>query len=342
MNNRTDRRNLLKQTLAGASAAFLAVQSASAADAPAPTGGHPVTEEPAGAPQFSTYAFGANVWVRIDNRVFTCYRANADQKYPYFYPLTGPATGLPMTDETCEPWPHHRSVFFGCDRVNGANYWQEGNDRGQIVSRGPKLEPFGKPTTAGATGGMSAGEVIITDICDWRVPGQSPVIEDRRRYMITAPSRDLRLLDVDITVTAKVDIHITRTNHSLFGIRVARELAPVGGGMLINSNGQIGEKATFGRPAKWCGYQGKRLGIVESIAVMDHPDNPWAPDCPWFTRDYGNISPTPFLWIDEQKGWDLAAGKSIRLLYRVVVMKGGIEKTAMDGLWDAFAKAQRA
>ncbi|HPD28404.1 MAG TPA: PmoA family protein [Phycisphaerae bacterium] len=338
MNAHTDRRSLLKQTLAGAGAALLAGRSAAGADThPDAAGNRSADDEPAAAPEFSAYAFGANIWVRIDNRVFTCYRANADQKYPYLYPLTGPATGLSMTDETCEPWPHHRSVFFGCDRVNGANYWQEGNDRGQIVSRGPKLEPLKGRKDASAPGG-----VTITDICDWRVPGQSPVIEDRRRYTISAPSRDLRLLDVDITVTAKVDIHISRTNHSLFGIRAARELAPVGGGMLINSKGQIGEKATFGQPANWCGYQGRRLGIVESIVVMDHPNNPWAPDCPWFTRDYGNISPTPFLWIDEQKGWDLPVGKSIRMLYRVVVTKGEIEQAAMDRLWEAFAKAEQA
>lgn len=337
MNAHTDRRSLLKQTLAGAGAALLSSRFASGADAlPATAGEQAAAEEPSKTPEFSAYAFGANIWVRIDNRVFTCYRANVDQKYPYLYPLAGPATGLSMTDETCEPWPHHRSVFFGCDRVNGANYWQEGNDRGQIVSRGPKLEPL-----RNQKGSNAPGEVAITDICDWRVPGQSPVIEDRRRYTITAPSRDLRLLDVDITVTAKVDIHISRTNHSLFGIRAARELAPVGGGMLINSNGQSGEKATFGLPAKWCGYQGRRLGIAESIVVMDHPNNPWAPDCPWFTRDYGNISPTPFLWIDEQKGWNLPVGQSIRLRYRVVVTKGEIDQAAMDRLWEAFAKAEQ-
>lgn len=335
MTQRMNRRRLLQQTLAGAGGAVLVTQASPGAEKPATA---PARQAAAQTPSlgsgFVAYPFGANIWVRINNRVFTCYRANADQKYPYLYPLIGPATGLSMTDESCEPWPHHRSVFFGCDRVNGANYWQDSNERGQIVSRGSKVEAI-KP----GNDSLAAGEVIITDVCDWRVPGSAPVIEDRRRYRITAPSNDLRLLDVDITVAAKVDIHISKTNHSLFGIRAARELAPVGGGLLINSNGQTGEKDTLGKPAKWCGYQGARLGIVESIVVMDHPRNPWAPDCPWFTRDYGNISPTPFMWIDEKKGWDLPAGQSIRLRYRVAVTKGKIEKPAMDKLWDAFAEA---
>lgn len=325
----TSRRDMLRNTLAGAGGALAIARTLKGAEA---AGGQAAAEQQAaGLPQLSAYAFGANVWVRIDNRVCTCYRANVDQKYPYLYPFAGPASGLSMTDETCEPWPHHRSVFFGCDRVNGANYWQEGNERGQIVSRGPKLASVKEQKAP-----TDAGEVVITDVCDWRVPGQSPVIEDQRRLVITAPTRDLRLLDVDITVTAKVDIHITKTNHSLFGIRAARELAPVAGGKLINSNGQVGEKATLGLPARWCGYEGRRFGIAESIVVMDHPKNPWSPDCPWFTRDYGNISPTPFLWLDE-KGWDLPQGKSIRLRYRVAAATGEIDKSQADRLWEEFA-----
>ena len=41
---------------------------------------------------------------------------------------------------------------------------------------------------------------------------------------------------------------------------------------------------------------------------MDHPQSPWAP-CPWFTQDYGFISPMPFNWIE--KPWQLAAGQSV-------------------------------
>lgn len=326
------RREFLKNMALGAAgtAAFGAGRAFAADNAPA--GQVSPADAPGGEARMACYPFGANIWVRIDNRVFTCYRANADQKYPYLYPLSGPATGLSTTDETCEPWPHHRSLFFGCDRVNGANYWQEGNDRGQIVSQGPKIE-YPQPKEY-----LKTNRVVIADTCDWRVPGQEPVIRDTRRYTITAPSVKLRLIDADITVNALVDIHVTKTNHSLFGIRAARQLAPDGGGLLINSEGQKGEKETLGKPARWCGYQGKRLGQEESIVVMDHPKNPWSPGCPWFTRDYGNISPTPFLWLDE-KGWDLPKGESIRLRYRVAVQAGAIEPSAMDRLWQAFAEA---
>ena len=77
--------------------------------------------------------------VRIDDVTFTSYRYGDGQKYPYFYPLNAPASGLSVTTESSLPYPHHRSLWFGCDQVNGGNYWQEGNDRGQIISKGPVI-----------------------------------------------------------------------------------------------------------------------------------------------------------------------------------------------------------
>ena len=311
----TNRRTFLKQIAAGAaSTCVLAGQGRSTASATS-------TEDEGLA--LGAYSFGACVWVRIGDGVFTCYRAERGQKYPYFYPVLGPATGLPMTDETALPWPHHRSLFLGCDHVNGGNYWQEGTERGQIVSRGPQAPE--KPATS----------VVITDHCEWRQPGHEPIIEDERRFTVLATATGLRLIRADITLTARVDVHVGKTNHSLFSIRAARGLAPLGGGRLVNAAGQEGEKATFGQSAAWCGFEGTRLGTTESIVLMDHPGNPW-PKAPWFTRDYGFVSPTPFFWLDEA-GWRLPAGQSARMRYQVVVRTGPIRPDEMNDLHRAFA-----
>ena len=82
---------------------------------------------------------GDQVVVSVAGEVFTCYKFGAGQKYPYFWPVNGPASGQSITTETSQPYPHHHSLFFGCDRVNGGNYWQDVNERGQIVSQGPKI-----------------------------------------------------------------------------------------------------------------------------------------------------------------------------------------------------------
>ena len=65
-----------------------------------------------GADKLTTYAFGPQIWIRWADDPVTCYRAHPTQKYPYFYPLTGPASGLSLTTESGSSFPHHRSLLF--------------------------------------------------------------------------------------------------------------------------------------------------------------------------------------------------------------------------------------
>ena len=76
--------------------------------------------------------------------------------------------------------------------------------------------------------------------------------------------------------------------------------------------------------------------MVEGIALFDHPKNPWAPT-PWFTRDYGFISPTPFNFIE--KPWQLAAGKSVQLGYRVVLFAGDPKAAGLENIYRDWAAA---
>ncbi len=335
-----DRRRFLRGSIAAVGAGVLASDRPGvAADVPVggdrrkPAGGdgeqQPAPSTRSGEPKAPTrgdekltvYAFESNIWVRINEEPFTCYRAGQGQKYPYFFPVLGPATGASMTEESGEQFPHHRSLFLGCDRVNGANFWQEGLDRGQIVSRRPQVE-------------STADKVVIADRCDWKVPGASPVIEDDRRYLIRIPRTGWRELDAEVRLTALTDVHIAQTNHSLFSIRAARTITPASGGVLVNSAGQSGGKGTFGQKAAWCCFSGTRLGRAETIVLMDHPRNPWSP-CPWFTRDYGFMSPTPFFWMED--GWRLPKDKSVVLRYRVLVMASGVDAGEITKRYEAFA-----
>jgi hypothetical protein len=267
----------------------------------------------------STERLDDRIIVRVDDRTFTCYRFGAGQKYPYFYPVNGPASGQSVTTESSLPYPHHRSLFFGCDRVNGGNYWQEGNDKGQIVSRGPSVVRNGPDF------------VLLFDDCDWRQPGMNPIIADHREIRIEAPAQDLRIIDFAAALTALTDIRIERTNHSLFSARVEAELSVKAGGTLINAEGAMAEQGTFGVPSPWCDYSGKHCGIVEGIAMFDSPKNPWFPS-KWFTRDYGFFSPTPMEWLG-QDGLKLKRGEKLQLKYRVVVHAGDIRQANIERLF---------
>jgi hypothetical protein len=262
------------------------------------------------------------VEVTVGGQLFTCYKFDSSQKYPYFWPVNGPASGQSITTETSEPYPHHHSLFFGCDRVNGGNYWQESNERGQILSQGPKI------VTA------SGEKVVFTDEGLWKQPGKEPVIRDRRRIVITAPSETLRLIDFQITMEPLTDIKILKTNHSLFSARVVPELAVTAGGTLVNAEGKTAEKGTFGIASPWCDYWGTRAGVTEGIAILQHPSNRWYP-AQWFTRDYGFFSPTPMNWLEGDK-LEIPKGQKLTLCYRVVVHTGDTQKAGIPALFDEY------
>jgi hypothetical protein len=274
-----------------------------------------------GSEELTHYQIGPQIWLRWHNEPLLGYRAHPTQKYPYVFPVAGPVSGLSLTAESNLPWPHHRSLFFGCDFVNGGNYWQDALERGQIVSRGPKVAEATKTSA------------VIVDACDWRQPGQPVQLTDERRFAVTVAGPALRILDADITLRAAVDVTIQKTNHALFALRAAHEITPWGGGRLVSSEGQEGEQQTFGKPARWMAFYGRRTQArdqpVEGIALMDHPQGPWAP-CPWFTRDYGFASPMPFNWIE--RPWRLAAGQSVRIRHRVVAFGGDPQEAGLDRL----------
>lgn len=275
--------------------------------------------------ELTHYQIGPHIWLRWNNEPLTSYRAHPTQKYPYFFPVMGLGSGLSLTSESSLPWPHHRSVFFGCDQINGGNYWQDALERGQVISKGPKVAEATKRSA------------VIVDECEWKRPGLPVQMTDQRKFTITIRSPRLWLMDIEIKWSAAVDVTIQKTNHALFAIRVANDLSPWGGGRLVSSEGAEGEPATFGKPARWCAFFGKRTQVknepVEGIALMDHPQSPWSP-CPWFTRDYGNISPMPFNWLKEP--WKLPAGESVQIRHRLVMFAGDTEEAGLNQLYQEW------
>ncbi len=265
---------------------------------------------------------GDRVAVHVDGKLFTAYKFADSQKYPYFWPVNGPVSGKSITTESSQPYPHHHSLFFGCDKVNGGNYWQDVNKRGQIVSKGPKItEASGK-------------RVLFSDECLWRRPGFEPIISDTRRIVISAPSEDVRLIDFEITLKPLVDIEILKTNHALFSARVVPELSVKSGGTLVNAEGKTAEAGTFGKNSPWCDYSGTRNGVIEGIAILQNPANRWFPS-KWFTRDYGFFSPTPMYWLEAGR-LELPKGKTVELKYRVVVHAGDAKQARIAEKFEQY------
>jgi hypothetical protein len=259
----------------------------------------------------TAYCNGQQILIRLNNALIVAYRAHHSGKYPYLNSLAGPATGTDVTTESSLPYPHHRGVWLGCDPLNGGDYWSDGpTSSGQIRSLGLNAIQ------------ATPGSIVFEDKCKWIGPNSSSPCVDERRFTVTVPNERLRLIDLDLKLTALEDLVINKAKHSFFAIRAASDISPAYGGKLMNSSGSIGAAATHGKPAQWCSFFGPRRvrrEVIEGIALMDHPDNPWSP-CPWLTRDYGHLSPSPFSF--RAKLWTLSVGESIRLRYRIAVHAG--------------------
>lgn len=82
--------------------------------------------------------------------------------------------------------------------VNGGNYWQEGNERGQIISQGANIIL------------NDSNKIQIKDECFWKQPRQEPIIKDERNIYISAPNDSIRIIDFNIKLTALTELTILK------------------------------------------------------------------------------------------------------------------------------------
>ena len=270
----------------------------------------------------SATRIGDRIDITINDKFFTSYIFAENDKYPFFYPVNGPSNAS-VTSIRNANYPHHSSLFFGCDKVNGGNYWQEGIERGQITSLKANIVESG------------GDKVIIENECIWhRIDADAP-IKDKRIITVSSPEEGIYQLDFDITMYMLMDVKIEKTNHSLFSVRMDPDLAVISGGTMINAEGQKGEKETFGESSAWIDFHGDRFGEKEGIAILQHPSNKWYPS-PWFTRDYGFISPTPMYWPENDEYTFIPKDDSIKLRYRVIVHTGDHLEANISGNFEKY------
>jgi len=166
--------------------------------------------------QITAEKVGDKIEVRINGNLLTNYILSEHEKYPFFFPVNGPSKAS-VTSMKNANYPHHSSLFFGCDRVNGGNYWQEGLERGQITPlRADIIESGGE-------------KVVIENENIWKRPGAMAPVKDFRTITVTVPSADLYQIDFEITMEMLLDVTIKKTNHSLFSGRMDPDLAVING-----------------------------------------------------------------------------------------------------------------
>lgn len=274
--------------------------------------------------------------VKIDGELFTEYVTDMGPK-PILWPIIGP-TGKPITraypmaegPNEREDHPHHRSLWFTHDEVNGVNFWHENDNHGYIKHR-----EFAKL--------RSGDKAVIVAVNDWLAPDGKKVLEDQR-ILTFGTLGENRYIDFDITLKAtEGPVHIGDTKEGTMGIRVAGTMKVDAGlgGEIVNSHGQK-DKEAWGKQAPWVDYHGPVDGKTVGVTIMNHPTSFRFPTY-WHVRTYGLFTANPFGLSAFTKGkqngkYTIPARESITLRYRFYFHKGDEVEGQVCKQFEAYAK----
>ena len=293
------------------------------------------------------------VHVTIDGKPFTdFYLKGGESMKPYLHPLRS-ASGkivtrhFPMETVAGEPvdHPHQRSLWFAHDNVNGFDFWNnEANyktlKRGRIT-----VEKI-----TGTTNGKNEG--TISAVMSWKDPEGNKLL-DEARAMTFRKTATLRMVDMDITVTAATKVTFGDSKDGVLGVRLAASLQEGKNsgrgitdegphtGTIMNAEGQLKEPAVWGKPSNWMDYSGEVEGEKVGVTIFDHPKK--SPRARWHVRAYGLFAANPFgsktfNKENEAKLTELDAGGTLRLRYRIVIHPGDGKSAGLEKLWADYIK----
>ena len=83
------------------------------------------------------------------------------------------------------------------------------------------------------------------------------------------------MIDLKVSASDKA-VTLGKTPFGMIGVRMAKTLGVHdGGGRIRNSEGSVNEKAIFWTRTRWVDYSGAiENGVLEGVALFDHPANP--------------------------------------------------------------------
>ncbi|MDE2127616.1 MAG: PmoA family protein [Armatimonadetes bacterium] len=221
--------------------------------------------------------------------------------------------------------PHHHGVWAGHGSVDGVDFWHNRHNSGRIVHRRFESVHGGEQSAS------------ITQVCDWVQPNGVPLLTDTRTIVVSQGAGDAHCVDFEILLRAAGAATVTLAPVREFGmpaLRVARELAPRGGGAMQSADGATTEKAMLGKRSRWVHFSGKVGRHSAGIAIMEDPRNNDHPTA-WYVRDYGLAAGNGPLFADEPL--TVAPRRPLRFRYRIWAHNGLHEE--VSAAWDRFAAA---
>jgi hypothetical protein len=274
--------------------------------------------------------------VTVGGKPFTAYRYGKEfPDKPVFYPVMSPngarvnreypmVTGV--AGESADH-PHHQSLFFTYDEVNGTNFWNPEQTGRRIVHVSTRV----------------VQNSLISQL-NWDDKDKKTVLGETKIVTFSGGS-DVFVMDHDITLRAAVPVTMGDTKEGAFGIRLNDTLKENGGsGRYINAEGLETAAKVWGKTSPWVAIRGvvKDAGGEKPVTVAIYA-KPGGLNFPpyWHARDYGLFAANPFA----RKGYDpaaperittLAMGEQLNVRFRVAVYSSHVTKARLDQDFAAY------
>ncbi len=288
--------------------------------------------------------------VLVNGKLFTAYWWPDSVYKPVLYPLltangTPVTRGFPVKAREGERRDHIHQVgnWLNYGNVNGLDFWGNGSEGIRNVNGGQIKHLAIEKMTGGV------GEGVLVTTASWVDPAGKELLAEKTEFHFIATGTT-RIIDRLATLTATGGaVSMKDTKEGSFGIRVARQLelpskeditlTDARGnpttvkkmsndgvtGNFRSSEGVTGEDV-WGKRARWMDLYGSIGTEKVSLVICDHPKNLNYPTY-WHARGYGLFAANPFGVKDftagkEELNFQLPAGKSFTLRYRIIISTG--------------------
>lgn len=293
--------------------------------------------------------------VTIDGRPFTTYYFDSETAKPYLMPLRTASgavvtRGFPVVNDVSsgDPKgssfePHQRPLYFGHGDIDGLDFWQEPvfdkyyTDHGHQAYGHMLLKKVEQVATGADSATIRASFTLNTP--------ENRVIGEETQTFIFRGAGQTRIIDCEFVLHANNGpLDLGDTKEGTFAIRLAPELSAPHAHML-NSEGAVGEKAIWGKPADWVAYTGDINGKGVGVAIFDSPKSFRHPTT-WHARAYGLFAANPFGLreftgdADKDGSWAIPESKSLTFRYRVLIYDGQLGAAQIAEAYRAYTGGQ--
>ncbi len=260
--------------------------------------------------------------VMIDGQPFFTYHydtAKPDLRRPQIHPLHGPAgevlTQLGEVPGQRKAHYWHTGLWIAHQKFTQGNNWQLDPDPN---TKTPRYSGMRHRAFEAVRSGQTARFV---ERLEWdNVAGDAILLEETRTVSIPRRPASRRVIDFELVLQARREpVTLQATPYQLLALRAVNALVPAFSkdAVITNSAGEVNPRD--GAPAKWIDVSGRLGGKALGVSLFNHPGNFRHPTpCLNFANQTIGLSPT------HREPYTIAAGKALRLRFRVLVHAGTV------------------